>query len=102
MFKCGHGRYRYVGDQVLPQVQHEYPPTIIPIPPYPSIQLVDFLANEEIAQARDGYIVVEVEGDYSKFIQTHLQGCLVGIMILLFPSKFKFSFCKFFFNISAQ
>ena len=102
LFECGHGRYWYLGDPVLPQVQHEYPPTIISIPPYPSIRLVDFLANEEIAQARDGYIVVEVEGDYSKFIRTHLQGCLVGITILLFPSKFKFSFCKFFFNISAQ
>ena len=72
LFECGHGRYWYLSDLVLPQVQHEYPPTIIPIPHYPSIRLVDFLANEEIAQARDGYIVVEVEGDYSKFIRTHL------------------------------
>ena len=75
LFDCGHGRYWYLGDWVLPQVQHEYPPITIPIPPCPSIQLADFLADEEIARARDGYIVAGVEGDYSKFIRTHLQGC---------------------------
>lgn len=86
---------------MLPQVQHEYPPTTIPIPPCPSIQLADFLADEEIAWAHDGYIVARVEGDYSEFNRTPLQGCLAGITIRLFPSEVKFSFYKFFFHISA-
>ena len=37
-------------------------------PPCHTVRLVDFLANEEIAQARNGYIVVGVEGNYSEFI----------------------------------
>ena len=102
LFECGHGRYRYLGDQVLPQVQHEYPPTTIPIPPCPFIRLVDFLNYEEIARARDGYIVIRVEGNYFEFIRVHLQGCLAGITVLLFPSKVKFSSRKYFFHISAQ
>ena len=61
----------------------------------------DFLADEEIAQARDGYIVAGVEGDYFEFIQTHLQGCLASITVLLFSSEVKFSFCMFLFHISA-
>ena len=48
LFECRHGRYWYLGDRVLPHVQHKYPPTTIPIPPCPSIRLVDFLADEEI------------------------------------------------------
>ena len=102
LFKCGHGRYRYVGDQVLPQVQHEYPPTTIPIPPCPFIRLVDFLNYEEIARARDGYIVIRVEGNHFEFIRVHLQGCLAGITVLLFPSEVKFSSRKYFFHIFAQ
>ena len=101
LFECGHGRYWYLGDQVLHQVQHKYPPTTIPIPPCPSIRLADFLANEEISWAHDGYIVARVERDYSEFIQTHLQGFLAGITVLLFPSEVKFSSCKFFFHIFA-
>ena len=68
LFECGHGRYWYLGDWVLPQVQHEYPPTTIPISPCPSIRLGDFLVDEEIARDRDGYIIVGVERDYSEFI----------------------------------
>ena len=74
---------------MLPQVEHEYPPTTIPTPPCHIVRLANFLANEEIAQARDGYIVAGVEGNYSQFIRLHLQGCLVGIMVFLFPSKVK-------------
>ena len=70
-------------------VEHEYPPTTIPTPPCHIVRLANFLANEEIAQARDGYIVAGVEGNYSQFIRLHLQGCLVGIMVFLFPSKVK-------------
>ncbi|KAL0001380.1 hypothetical protein SO802_015161 [Lithocarpus litseifolius] len=81
LFKCGHGRYWYLGDRVLPQVQHECPPTTIPIPLCASIRLADFLADEEIAWACDGYIIVGVEGDYFEFIRTHLQGCLAGITV---------------------
>ena len=73
-----------------------YPSTTIPIPPYPSVRLADFLIDEEIAWAHDGYIVAGVEGDYFEFIRVHLQGCLAGITILLFPFELKFSSRKFF------
>ena len=33
LFECGHGRHWYLGDRVLPQVEHEYPPTTIPTLP---------------------------------------------------------------------
>ena len=49
LFECGHGRYWYLDDRVLPQVQHVYPPTTIPVPHCPSIGLADLLTNEEIA-----------------------------------------------------
>ena len=86
---------------MLPQVQHEYPPTTIPISPCPSIRLGDFLVDEEIARARDGYIVIGAEGNYSKFIRDCLQGCLVGTTVFSFPSKIKLLLCKFLFHISA-
>ena len=63
LFKCGHGKYWYLGDRVLPQVKHVYPPTIIPTPPCHTVKLADFLADEEIARARDGYIVAGAEGN---------------------------------------
>ena len=89
LFECGHGRYWYLGDRVLPQVQHEYPPTTIPISPCPSIRLGDFLVDEEIARARDGYIIVEVEGDYSEFIRTHLQGYKLPNNYMTFCPSYK-------------
>ena len=49
LFKCGHGRYLYLGDRMLPQIEHKYPPAIILIHPCHTIRLVDFLADEEIA-----------------------------------------------------
>ena len=82
-------KYWYLGDWVLLQVEHKYSPTTIPTPPCHTIRLVDFLSDEEIAQARDGYIVAGVEGNYSKFIRLHLQGCLVGRTVFFFPSKVK-------------
>ena len=45
-----------------------YPPTTIPVPPCPSFWLADLLTDEEIAQARGGYAVVGVVGEYSEFI----------------------------------
>ncbi|KAK9991047.1 hypothetical protein SO802_026032 [Lithocarpus litseifolius] len=57
LFECGHGRYWYHGDRVLPQVKHGYPPTTIPTSLCHTIRLANFLADEEIARARDGYIV---------------------------------------------
>ena len=68
LFECGHGKYWYLGDRVLPQVEHKYPPTTIPTPPCHTIQLADFLADEKITRAHDGYIVAGVEGNYSEFI----------------------------------
>ena len=90
LFECGHGKYCYLGDWVLPQVEHVYPPTTILTPSCHTIWLADFLANEEIARARDGYIVTEAEGNYSKFVRDHLQGCLVGRTVFIFSSKIKF------------
>ena len=63
LFKCGHGKYWYLGDRVLPQVKHVYPPIIIPTPPCHTVRLADFLVDEEIARARDGYIVAGAEGN---------------------------------------
>ena len=97
LFDCGHGRYWYLGDRVLPQVQHVYPPITILVPPCPSIQLADLLTNEEITQARVGLVVSRVAGTYSKFIRTHL----AGISIFLFPSEVKLSSCIFLFHIST-
>ena len=70
LFEYGHGRYRYLGDRVLPQVQHVYPPTTIPIPLCPSIRLANLLANEEIARARIGHVVSGIPRNYFEFIQT--------------------------------
>ncbi|KAK9997391.1 hypothetical protein SO802_022077 [Lithocarpus litseifolius] len=77
LFECGHGKYWYLGDRVLPQVEHVHPSTTIPTPPCHVVRLVDLLADEEIAQARDGYIVAGVEGNYSKFVYDLQPGCLV-------------------------
>ena len=101
LFECGHGRYWYLSDQVLCQVEHVYPPTTTSTPHCHTIQLADLLANEEIARARDGYIVAGVERNYSDFVLDHLQGCLVGRKVFLFPSKIKLLFCKFLFHIYA-
>ena len=104
LFECGHGRYWYLGDRVLPQVQHVYPPITILVPSCPFIQLADLLTNEEIAWARVGHVVSRVPRTYSEFIQTHLQGCLVGISVTsVFPflSEVKLSSCIFLFHIYA-
>ena len=82
---------------MLPQVEHVYPPTTVPTPSCHIVRLADFLADEEIAWARDGYIVVGVKGNYSEFVQDHLQGCLVGRTIFLPPSEIKLLFYKFLF-----
>ena len=82
---------------MLPKIEHVYPPTTIPTPPYHTVWLVDFLAYEEIAWAHDGYIVAGAKGNYFEFVQAHLQGCLVGRTIFLFPSEVKFLLCPIFF-----
>ena len=82
---------------MLPQVEHVYPPTTIPTPSCHIVRLADFLADEEIAWAHDGYIIEGVEGNYSEFVWDHLQGCLVGRTVFLFLSKIKLLFCKFLF-----
>ena len=68
LFEYGHGRYWYLGDRVLPQVQHVYPPTTIPVSPCLSIRLPDLLTNEDITQARVGLVVLGVARTYSEFI----------------------------------
>ena len=78
-----------------------YPLATIPAHPCHTIWLVDFLADEEIARACDGYTVIGAEGNYSKFIRDCLQGCLVGTTVFSFPSKIKLLLCKFLFHISA-
>ena len=97
MIECGHGKYWYLGDRVFPQVEHVYPPTTIPTPPCHIVQLADFLVDEEIARARDGYIIARVEGNYFEFVWAHLQGYLVGRTVFLFPFKIKLLFYKFLF-----
>ena len=89
LFESGHGKYWYLGDRVLPQVEHMYPLATIPAHPCHTIWLVDFLADEEIARALDGYIVIRTEGNYFEFIWDHLQGCLVGRLVFSFPTKIK-------------
>ena len=101
LFECGHRRYWYLGDQVLSQVEQKYPPTIVPNPLCHTVQLADFLASEEIAWAHNNYIIARVEGNYSKFIRFHLQGCLVGRTLFFFPSKVNFLILKIPFHISA-
>ena len=78
-----------------------YPSITILVPSCPSVQLVDLLTDEEIAQARVGFVVSGVARTYAEFIQTHLQGCLDGISVFLFPSEVKFLSCIFLFHISA-
>ena len=58
-----------------------YPPTTILVPSCPSIRLADLLTNEEIAQARIDHVISGIPGSYYEFIQTQLQGCLVGIPV---------------------
>ena len=62
LFEYGHGRYWYLSDRVLPQVQHVYPPTTILVPPCPSISLAYLLTSEEIAQAQIGHIISGILG----------------------------------------
>ena len=101
LFECGHGKYWYLGVRVLPQVEHMYLPATIPAHLCHIAWLADFLADEEIAWAHEGYIVAGTEGDYSEFIWDHLQGCLVGRTVFFFPSKIKLLLCKFVFHIFA-
>ena len=72
LFECEHEKYWYLSDRVLPQVEHVYPFATIPAYPCCTIQLANFLADEEIAWAHDGYIIAGAEGDYSEFIRDHL------------------------------
>ena len=95
LFECDHGRYWYLSDRLLPQFEHVYPPTTIPVPPCPSIYLADLLANEEIARARVGHVVLGIPGDYLEFVQAQLQGCLADILvtsIYFFPSEINLHF----------
>ena len=78
-----------------------YPLSTIPLPPLPFIRLVDLLTNEEIAQARKGYIVPRIARTYFELVQNDLQGCLVGIVVFLPLFEVKLSFCILLFHISA-
>ena len=78
LFEFGHGRYWYLGDQVLAKVQHIYPPEMIPAHPCPSIRLANLLTNEEIAHAWIGRTIPKIPRDYLEFVQAHLQGCLAN------------------------
>ena len=71
LFECGHGRYWYLGNRVLAQVQLECPPTTILLPPCPSIRLADLLANEEIARARIGHVVSGTLGIFPSEVKLH-------------------------------
>ena len=88
LFECGHGKYWYLGDRVLPQVEHVYPPATILTRPCLTVQLANFLANEEITRAHDSHVVVGIKGNYAEFLWDHLKGCLVGRMVFLFPTNY--------------
>ncbi|KAL4649462.1 hypothetical protein ACB092_01G015100 [Castanea dentata] len=49
LFEYGHGKYWYLGDWMLLEVEQVYPPTTILVLPCSSIRLADFLTDEEIA-----------------------------------------------------
>ena len=88
LFECGHGKYWYLGDWVLPQVEHVYPPATILTRPCLTVQLANFLANEEITRAHDSHVVVGIKGNYAEFLWDHLEGCLVGRTVFLFPTNY--------------
>ena len=92
LFECGHGKYQYLGDRVLPQVKHLYPPATIPTPPCRIVWLADFLADEEIARAHDGYFVAE-----QKEIILTLSGIICKVTWLAeryFSSFLRSNFCS--------
>ena len=62
LFECGHGRYWYLSDWVLPQVQHVYPPITILVPPCPTIRLADLLTNEKIVKLVLAMLFQEYQG----------------------------------------
>ena len=68
LFECGHGKYWYLGDRVLPQVEHVYPLATISAHPCHTILLADLLADKEIARARDGYIIARLNFYYASFL----------------------------------
>ncbi|KAK9997883.1 hypothetical protein SO802_017486 [Lithocarpus litseifolius] len=72
LFVCGHGRYKYLRDRVLPQVHHIYPLEVIPIHPCPSIRLANLLTEEEVANARVGRTNLGILEDYLEFTKAHL------------------------------
>lgn len=72
LFECGHGRYWYLGDRVLPQVHHVYRPEVIPIHPCPLVRLANVLTNDEVANARVGRTIPGILVDYLEFVRTHL------------------------------
>ena len=99
LFESGHGKYWYLGDRVLPQVEHMYPLATIPDHPCHTIWLVDFLADEEIARALDGYIVIRTEGNYFEFIWIICKAAWLEEWY--FPSLQRSKFYQFLFPISA-
>lgn len=66
LFECGHGKYWYLGDRVLPQVYHTCPSKAIPVN-------------------------LGILGDYLEFFQIHLQGCLIDA----FGASMSFLFSQF-------
>ena len=72
LFECDHGRYWYLGDQVLPLVYHVYPPKVIPINLCPLVRFANPLTNDEVANARLGRTNPGILGDYLEFIKTYL------------------------------
>ena len=53
---------------MLPQVEHVYPHATVPNHPCHTIRLANVLADEEIAQARDGYIIAGAGGNCFEFV----------------------------------
>ena len=97
LFECGHGRYWYLRDRVLPQVYHTYPPKVNSVNPCPSIQLANLSTDDEVANAIVGRDNLGILGDYLEFVQTHLQGRLIdasgALMNFLFSQINSYYLC---------
>ncbi|XP_030945395.1 uncharacterized protein LOC115969900 [Quercus lobata] len=73
LFECPLGRYWYLGDRVLAQVDHKYPP-LLPQDPPDSMRKGGLLEGDDLKAALAGSDAMGVAGDYGEFVQRRLQG----------------------------
>ena len=73
LFECPLGRYWYLGDRVLAQVDHKYPP-LLPQDPPDSMRKGGLLEGDDLKAALAGSDATGVAGDYGEFVRRRLQG----------------------------